>query len=123
MGLEVIKQAPIYVSLDTKYNLVHWVATEGVSWRVVKPKDQAPTSTDWPNEELEHHGRPICDMFWSDDVFSEDMLLNLSVFQKVNHFPGMSMISNKLSLVTQLNKMKELFTNHYSIFPKSWIFP
>jgi len=44
MGLEVIKQAPIYVQLDTKYNLLDWVATEGMSWRVVKP----PSKRDSP---------------------------------------------------------------------------
>jgi len=36
MGLEVIKQAPIYVQLESKFNLLDWVATEGMSWRVVK---------------------------------------------------------------------------------------
>ena len=99
MGLEVIKQAPIYVQLESKFNLLDWVATEGMSWRVVKaPAKRASPERNISllNEEVEQYDQPICDMFWSDSTFSDDVLLNLSAFQKVNHFPGMYMISNKL---------------------------
>ena len=62
-------------------------------------------------------------MYWSDQYIPEDILNNLKTYQKVNHFPGMYLISNKIQLANSLRNMKKLFKQDYSIFPKSWVFP
>lgn len=45
------------------------------------------------------------------------------IFQKVNHFPGMSEICRKDLLARNLNRMLKMFPKDYNFFPKTWCIP
>ena len=45
------------------------------------------------------------------------------VFQKINHFPGMSEICRKDLLARNMNRMLKLFPKEYNVFPRSWCLP
>lgn len=46
-----------------------------------------------------------------------------TLFQKINHFPGMTEICRKDLLARNLNRMLKLFPKEYSIFPRTWCLP
>ena len=46
-----------------------------------------------------------------------------SLFQKINHFPGMSEICRKDLLARNMNRMLKTFPKEYNVFPKTWCLP
>ena len=100
-----------------------------MAWRIIKPNHdkQKRRERDKQNSQLSNDQTIIekqqWDMYWSDAYIQHDVLLNLTAYQKVNHFPGMYLISNKIQLANSLKQMKKMFKQDYSIYPKSWVFP
>lgn len=47
----------------------------------------------------------------------------LTLFQKINHFPGMTEICRKDLLARNLNRMQKLYPTEYNIFPRTWCLP
>jgi tubulin polyglutamylase TTLL6/13 len=43
--------------------------------------------------------------------------------QKINHFPGMSVLSRKNNLAKNIYKMQLAFPEHYSFAPKTFLLP
>ena len=96
-----------------------------MAWRIIKPKRNNSRLRNTSQFSNDHNKKEKneWDMYWSDQYIPEDILNNLKTYQKVNHFPGMYLISNKIQLANSLRNMKKLFKQDYSIFPKSWVFP
>ncbi|XP_046399768.1 tubulin polyglutamylase TTLL6-like [Ischnura elegans] len=65
----------------------------------------------------------IWDIFWTDMSVSLERAKRMKGFQRVNHFPGMSEICRKDLLARNMMRMKKLFPEEYSFFPKTWILP
>lgn len=47
----------------------------------------------------------------------------LQPYQKVNQFPGITTITNKLHLARNLMNMAKAYPTPYDFFPKTWIIP
>ncbi|KAI4894664.1 hypothetical protein NFI96_013505 [Prochilodus magdalenae] len=62
-------------------------------------------------------------LYWTDLSVSLERLMDMKMYQKVNHFPGMSEICRKDMLARNLNRMLKLFPKEYKIFPKTWCLP
>eukprot|EP00741_Cyanophora_paradoxa_P011815 tig00020564_g11419.t1 len=63
------------------------------------------------------------DVMWSEGYIPLEMMMQIRKFQRVNHFPGMSEITNKANLARNLNRMKRAFPEEYNFHPKTWILP
>lgn len=53
----------------------------------------------------------------------EEQYNQLTLFQKINHFPGMTEICRKDLLARNLNRMQKLYPTEYNIFPRTWCLP
>ncbi|XP_067344925.1 tubulin polyglutamylase ttll6 isoform X2 [Channa argus] len=62
-------------------------------------------------------------LFWTDFSVSLDRVKDMKLYQKINHFPGMSEICRKDSLARNMNRMLKLFPKDYNIFPRTWCLP
>jgi len=63
------------------------------------------------------------DIIWFDLPPVANILSKLKSFQRINHFPGVSQVSNKSYLARNLNRMAKLHPNGYSFFPQTWMLP
>lgn len=63
------------------------------------------------------------DIIWFDLPPVNNVLSKLKKFQRINHFPGMSQVSNKSNLGRNLSRMQKLHPNGYSFFPQTWLLP
>ena len=48
---------------------------------------------------------------------------SLHRYQKVNHFPGMTIISLKNNLAKYLKLMQKAMPSEFNFFPKTWMYP
>ncbi|KAK3730002.1 hypothetical protein QZH41_000962 [Actinostola sp. cb2023] len=62
-----------------------------------------------------------CDFYWFGGAF--DIPDPLPDKGMLNKFPGMSEVAHKVELTKQLNRMKKLFPEEYSFYPKTWMLP
>ncbi|XP_036446378.1 tubulin polyglutamylase ttll6-like [Colossoma macropomum] len=62
-------------------------------------------------------------LYWTDLSVSLERLMDMKIYQKINHFPGMSEICRKDMLARNMNRMLKHFPKEYSIFPKTWCLP
>nr|XP_040032835.1 tubulin polyglutamylase ttll6 isoform X1 [Gasterosteus aculeatus aculeatus] len=62
-------------------------------------------------------------LFWTDCSVSLDRVKDMKLYQKINHFPGMSEICRKDLLARNMNRMLKLFPRDYNIFPRTWCLP
>ena len=71
------------------------------------------------------HAKADWDVIWIDSDFHIDRLKGLKLYQKINHFPGMTIISLKNNLAKYLKLMQKTpeLASEFTFFPKSWIFP
>lgn len=63
------------------------------------------------------------DIIWFDLPPVANILSKLKNFQRINHFPGVSQVSNKSYLARNLNRMAKVHPNGYSFFPQTWMLP
>ncbi|KAL1457936.1 hypothetical protein WDU94_008116 [Cyamophila willieti] len=62
------------------------------------------------------------DIYWTDKQFlSPRQLKSMMPYQRINYFPGMSILTNKQNLTQRLNLYKTLFPEEYDFFPQTWI--
>ena len=47
----------------------------------------------------------------------------MKFYQKINHFPGMYVLSRKNQLGRNLMKMKKKFPEKFKFFPHTWLLP
>lgn len=62
-------------------------------------------------------------LFWCDNFVGVEFCLNLQPWQFVNHFPGTFVISRKVELARNIEKMQKLFPQFYSFHPLSFVLP
>ena len=62
-------------------------------------------------------------IMWTDSAITSEKLSKMKLFQKINHFPGMYLISQKNYLASNLRKLKKVFAEEYNFFPRTWVAP
>uniref|UniRef100_A0A8C0CCR9 Tubulin tyrosine ligase like 13 n=1 Tax=Balaenoptera musculus TaxID=9771 RepID=A0A8C0CCR9_BALMU len=62
-------------------------------------------------------------VYWTDCSVSLERYNQLALFQKINHFPGMTEICHKDLLARNLNRMQKLYPTECNIFPCTWCLP
>lgn len=65
------------------------------------------------------------DIYWMDGSGQKhmDRFAQLKSYQRINHFPGMSMICRKNELGKLLNSMFAKYGEAFSFYPKTWVLP
>jgi len=66
---------------------------------------------------------PDCMLVWSDAPVTVDKIVDLKLFQKINHFPGMCEISRKDTLARNMAKMHKECPEEFNFVPQTWNFP
>lgn len=62
------------------------------------------------------------DIYWTDRQFLPvRQLKSMMPYQRINYFPGMSILTNKQNLTQRLNLYQQLFPQEYDFFPKTWV--
>ena len=91
---------------STKYEIVRHVAKKVFGWKLNYDEE----SDDW-------------DVFWTDNAVQPEKLAKMKHYQRINHFPGMYLLSRKNYLAFNLGKLKKLFPDCYNYYPKTWVIP
>lgn len=91
---------------NTKYEVVRYVAKKVIGMKL---------SYDDESEEW--------DLLWTDSAVQPEKLAKMRHYQRINHFPGMYLISRKNYLAFNLGKLRKLFPSDYNFFPKTWVVP
>ena len=99
----------------TKYPVIRECANE-MGWEDILLKKET---------EIEEKKRKpeMVDLYWHDLAIESSKLSSMKRFQRVNHFPAMNGITNKSSLSTILNNVKDFFPQDYHFFPDTWNIP
>jgi hypothetical protein len=63
------------------------------------------------------------DVLWTDCAVTPEKFARMKLYQKINHFPGMSALSRKNNLARNLGKMKKTFPTEFNFIPKTWLIP
>ena len=90
------------------YDILRQVVNQELNWTI--SHSDTFYSGDW-------------DIFWQDGPIESEKLHRMKAYQKINHFPGMHMITNSVNLFNQLKRMKLLLHKDYSFFPETWFHP
>lgn len=90
---------------DTQYPIIKKVA-KSLNWRV----------------SYKENGKYF-DVWWTDAAVPPDKLSSLKCYQKINHFPGMYVLSRKNYLAWNLTKLSRIFPNDFDFFPQTWVLP
>ena len=107
METAAIRPSPITCNISTtKYSIIREVSTSLLNWK---------TSEEDENSEW--------DILWTDNAVPPDKFAKMRHYQRINHFPGMYLISRKNYLAYNLGKLRKLFPEAYSFFPRTWMFP
>jgi tubulin polyglutamylase TTLL6/13 len=103
---------------DVHYNVIRNIAKKVFGWRCTRYKPDKETGS----TKLMHTNADW-DLIWIDSDFTVERLKNFKPHQKVNHFPGMSILALKNNLAKYLNLMQLSVPSEFGFFPKTWIFP
>ena len=87
-------------------------------WRFTRSKPDKETGSDALT-----HAKADWYIGWIDNDFSVDKMRGLKPYQKINHFPGMTIISMKNNLAKYLKLKQKDMSSEFQFFPKTWIFP
>ena len=63
------------------------------------------------------------DICWTDQHVRPDLFLRMHSHQKINHFPGMAILSRKNNLGNALMHFRKRFPGEYEFFPITWNLP
>ena len=63
------------------------------------------------------------DISWHDLSVAADFLSKLHPYQKINHYPGMYVVTRKNHLARNLMRMKRAFPGEYDFSPPTWVLP
>lgn len=91
---------------STKYEIVRHVVKKIFHWKLSHDDE----SDEW-------------DVFWTDSAVQPEKLSKMRHYQRINHFPGMYLISRKNYLAFNLGKLKKIFPENYNFFPRTWVVP
>jgi len=62
-------------------------------------------------------------VYWTDCSVSVERCTGMKIFQRINHFPGMSEICRKDLLSRNLTRMLKSYPKEYAFFPRTWVLP
>jgi len=94
------------------------IAKRVFGWRCTRWKaDKESGSTALTHKEADW------DVMWIDADFTIDRLKGLKPYQKINHMPGMTIISLKNNLAKYLKLHQKEQPEEFNFFPRTWIFP
>ena len=109
------KRSRIRVNLtNCKYRSVEKCVRD-LGWQVV---DEASDG-----DEMDGFGTMDWNLYWTDTSVASSRVMRLKKFQKINHFPGMSSISNKAHLARNLRRLAQVFPSEFCFFPRTWVLP
>ena len=100
--------------LQTKYAVVKYVGKQVFRMRLSGVHIPDSTQTEDKND---------YDLMWCDGKVSEERLARMKPYQRVNHFPGMYVLSRKDYMARNLTSMLEKFPDEFKFFPKTWLLP
>ena len=103
---------------EVRYNIIKNIAKKVFGWRCTRIKPDKDTRS-----EALTHAKADWDIAWIDNDFSVDKMRGLKPYQKINHFPGMTIISMKNNLAKYLKLMQKEMSSDFQFFPKTWVFP
>ena len=63
------------------------------------------------------------DLCWTDNHVKQEIFYKMHQSQKINHFPGMDILSRKNNLGKSLMAFKLRFEEEYNFFPNTWMLP
>ena len=66
---------------------------------------------------------PAWDISIHDGGITADYLTKMLSYQKINHYPGMYVVTRKNHLARNLMRMKKVFPEEYNFFPQTWLLP
>eukprot|EP00941_MAST-03F_sp_MAST-3F-sp1_P004637 g4637.t1 len=114
------KSAVVVNTARTSFSIVQR-STKSVGWKVMK----APSESlfDRKSEKEKADLGVAWNILWSDLRLSDDELLNVRSFQKVNHFPGTTQLTRKYRMARRLAYMRARHPALYNFSPKTWALP
>ena len=89
-------------SREIRYDIIKTIAKKVFGWRCTRFKPDKDTGS-----EALTHAKADWDIVWIDADFHIDRLKGLKPYQKINHFPGMTIISLKNNLAKYLKLMQK----------------
>jgi tubulin polyglutamylase TTLL6/13 len=63
------------------------------------------------------------DLCWTDSHVKQEIFYKMHQGQKINHFPGMEILSRKNNLGNALMAFRTRFPEDYDFFPNTWMLP
>lgn len=63
------------------------------------------------------------DLCWTDSHVKQEIFYKMHQGQKINHFPGMEILSRKNNLGKALMAFRNRFPQEYDFFPHTWMLP
>jgi tubulin polyglutamylase TTLL6/13 len=63
------------------------------------------------------------DLCWTDNHVKAELFARMHTHQKINHFPGMTILSRKNNLGNALMLFRKRFPGDYDFFPITWSLP
>ena len=105
----------------TEYDVVRKVGRKMMNYklRYYKEDHEGAIRRGEHNQKL----RSEWDLSWHDLSISPDFLAKMYLYQKVNHYPGMYVVTRKNHLARNLMRMKRLYAKEYNFFPQTWVLP
>jgi tubulin polyglutamylase TTLL6/13 len=70
-----------------------------------------------------NHDEDDWDIYWSDGAIQCDRLYRMKPYQRINHFPGMNILSRKNLFARNMLRMQKKFPDEYDFFPQTWLLP
>ena len=105
----------------TEYDVIKKVGRKVLNWKLKEYKEDHDGAI-----RRGQHNQKLCkdwDISWHDLSITADFLSKLSPYQKVNHYPGMYVVTRKNHLARNLMRMKRAFPEEYNFFPPTWVLP
>jgi tubulin polyglutamylase TTLL6/13 len=102
---------PIRINMYCKYT--HYEIIKEVGKNVCEFHLTKKSRSDW-------------DIAWFDGpspAYLINLIKNMSVHQRTNHYPGINNLARKNMLGRHLMKMKKLLSNDYNFFPQTYMLP
>jgi tubulin polyglutamylase TTLL6/13 len=103
---------------EIRYDLIKNIAKKVFGWKLTRLKPDKETGSTALT-----HAKADWDIIWLDSDFHIDRLKGMKPYQKINHFPGMTIISLKNNLAKYLKLMQKEMPQEFNFFPKTWIYP
>ena len=106
---------------NTVYDVIKKVAKKQLGFRLKEQEE------DQDGRVIKGEGgqklSPAWDICWHDGGITADYLSKMLPYQKINHYPGMYVVTRKNHLARNLMRMKKAFPSEYNFFPQTWLLP